>query len=126
MQSHAIVSQEQSLQHDPRKRQKMKNIHQEIEDSLTSFRKKFATIISDMKYLVDDEAARKGIEKVARELESKVHDPLVEDEIAKDLASLQNICAPQSADQTGQNIPDTNPNKMPRHPNDSIEDPPAT
>jgi len=69
-------------------------VNQEIEDSLASFRKKFGMILADMKFLVDDEAARKKIESATKSLEDKIHDPVIEEEVSKDLQELQEICAP--------------------------------
>lgn len=91
--SHKIVNDEQSVQHDPRKQEKMGKIHKDFEDTMNSFRHRFAMIVSDMKFLVDEDAPREDIESTSRKLENQGGDPVIEENLANDLDQLSQICS---------------------------------
>lgn len=90
--SHKIVNDEQSIQHDPRKQEKMGKIHKDFEDTITNFRNRFAMILSDMKFLVDGEEPRKGIEATGKDLETQENDPIVEENLGEAIDQLNEIC----------------------------------
>lgn len=71
----------------------MGKIHKDFEDTISSFRQKFAMIMSDMKFLVDEEAPRKAIVDASKELERKEGDPVIEENLADELDQLSRVCA---------------------------------
>ena len=119
IQAHKIVNDEQSIQHDPRKQEKIGKIHKDFEDTMSNFRKRFAMIMSDMKFLVDEEAPRQAIENESINLERKSGDPVIEENLADDLNQISDICAP-SASRNPYSL-----NKVVRHPSPIREDRPS-
>lgn len=86
--SHEILSKT----NDPTKKQKISKVHGELNETTDSFRKRFARILSDMKYLADDPNDKRELEKIAEELENKPKNPTSDVKLAKDLEDLGKTC----------------------------------
>lgn len=89
LKSHEIVNRAK----DPMKKQKLQKVHNELQDTTESFRNRFARILGDMKYLVDDPKDRMQIEKISNDLQNKENLRNIDDKkLASDIEDLGNTC----------------------------------
>lgn len=86
--SHEVVSKT----NDPLRKQKLQNVHNELQDTNDSFRNRFARILGDMKYLVDDPKDRNEIEQISNNLQNSQNSNIDDFRLARDLENLGNTC----------------------------------
>jgi hypothetical protein len=92
----------------------MGRIHKDFEDTMSNFRQRFAMIMSDMKFLVDEEKPRAEIEAASRHLERQAGDPIIEENLTEDLDQLNQICTNVPPRNNRQSSLDRNQNRAVR------------